>query len=940
METQSDPCEKEMETEKKSEILGKVAAFDKAFRAFNSRKVESLYAAIGDQKIIDLFDSIPFLLSVNQPSLPGFVEYPEMPQGIYRYEAKPRVPAFVRGLFPAANISTGQGIQPFIQMFALMGSGGTIAFSKHSDFDFWVCADESQASPEALRIFKSKFRLIEEWIAEHFNVEVHFFLNDISKVRRNIFDDNSEDNFSGTSLGVLLKEEFFRSSIIIAGKTPFWWVVPAGCSDSEYGEWLLAADGAALVNEYIDLGNLSMIGRDDFLVAALFQLLKSLGSPFKSILKLGLLERYIHSTGTNPFISTIIKKNVHEGKLYTQAVDSYVIMFNQVYNYYAAMIKDSLATELLTICFYLKVDPRLSYTPRNHPEAAQSEKVRNMAAYIAKWEWADSLLAKLDNFENLDIDSVTKLMNDTKKFMLRGYKDILGAIESKKAAHLLSDSELQGISRKIYSHFAIADNKIDNTLSFKNYPPEKLLTIEFVRDKEGREFWLLSKRVIISNSPAKVILYKDNRFVGIIVWLGLNRLFQKDYTRLEMDPGILPADPNYIRELIAQLTTHFTYKRIELHNAYFLKEAFPVVSYIIINPYSKYSKKIDDIIFLYHTSWGETKFDSFKNEIDLAKVFGRILQGALLTRKDYTAAVHLSSSLPYGSTREFDRLTAIIRDMYRFFIDTSDNVRRRYISVIGNKFFLYSNKRVGQEESISATMCESEAQLLYILSNNNGALTSLRIDPGLSELNYLRKILENHKENCIQIYFQQENKYCYFFIMDERGSLFFVRKPAEAFIEYLSRLYVFTLNIVEKVVKNNPRSSLAGQLKQVEIYKLERDLRNSCTISEINPELSKNIVEARKGIVPLTLAVHPLETGEPGYGFTHPDGSFTNPFSRASIRQVIGELRVFMQTNRGYLYYPTDTDLTLIPNKAYKLFTSISFTHKGLFEMLIESGMK
>ncbi len=929
-----------MDDSTRSEIVANINAFRSSFTAFNEFKLNNLYATVGDQRIIDLFDSIPFLLGINQSGLPGYVEGADVPGGIHNYEPRPRVAQFLRSLFPSAVISPPRGAKPFIQMFALMGSGGTIAFSKHSDFDFWVCADESAVSADAVRAFKTKCRLIEDWIAERFNVEVHFFLNDIAKVRRNIFDDDSEDNFSGTSLGILLKEEFFRSSIVICGKLPFWWVVPVGSGDAEYREWLEAIAGSAHQNEFIDLGNLTMIAREDFLVAALFQLLKSLGSPFKSILKLGLLERYIHSTGTNPFISSIIKKNVHEKKLYTQAVDSYVIMFNQVYNYYAAMIKDTLATELLTICFYLKVDPRLSQVPKNQPEAAQSEKIRNLVAYTKKWEWADSLVAKLDNFENLDIDSITKLMNDTKKYLLKGYKDILGAIETYKTANRLSDVQLQGISRKIYSHFAIADNKIDNTLSFKTYPPEKLLSIEFVRDKDSREFWLLSKRVIIGSSPTKVILYKDARFTGIITWLSLNRLFQKDYTRLEMDPGILPVDQNYIREIIAHLTTHFTTKRLELHNRYFLTESFPIISFILINPYSKYSKKIDDIIYLYHTSWGETKFDSYKSEIDLAKVYGRILQGALVTRMDFSTAVHLSSSLPYGSSREFDRLSATIADMYHFFIDREDRVRRRYITMLGNKYFLYTARRSGQEDDIAVTMCESEAQLLYLLSNNNGALTSLRIDPALAGLNYLRTVLDNRKDSCIQIYFQQENKYCYFFITDERGSIFFIRKPAEVFVDYLARLYVFAQSVAEKAVKSNPKSTLAGQLKLVEIYKMERDLRNGCTISEINPELSKNIMESKKNIIPLTLALQPLESGELGYSFSLPDGSVTNAFSRATIRQVTGELRVFMKSNRGYSYYVTDTDLDNVPNKAYRLFTSISFTHKGLFEMLVEAAMK
>ena len=42
------------------------------------------------------------------------------------------------------------------------------------------------------------------------------------------------------------------------------------------------------------------------------------------------------------------------------STDSYVIMFNDVYDYYSTVSKDIHATEILKACFYLKVDPRLS----------------------------------------------------------------------------------------------------------------------------------------------------------------------------------------------------------------------------------------------------------------------------------------------------------------------------------------------------------------------------------------------------------------------------------------------------------------------------------------------------------------------------------------------------------------------------------------------------
>ena len=148
------------------------------------------------------------------------------------------------------------------------------------------------------------------------------------------------------------------------------------------------------------------------------------------------------------------------------------------------------------------------------------------------------VVTRMDNFENWDINAVNNLWNNTKKFILKGYRDILGSIETKKINHRFREEELKGISRKIYSHFSVSENKIDNSLAFRTYPPEKLLTIEINRSKEGREIWTLAKRAIISNTPVKIVIHGESSLIAMIVWIGMNRLYQKDFTRMEIATGL------------------------------------------------------------------------------------------------------------------------------------------------------------------------------------------------------------------------------------------------------------------------------------------------------------------------------------------------------------------------------------------------------------------
>lgn len=924
---------------KREDILERIKGFRENFLTYNNTKLTILHSSITRPEVLGVLEVIPFLLCVNQSGLPGYINYAGMATGIYNYTPSGRAVQFIRAQFPMATVNIPKTPQPFIHMFSLMGSGGTIAYTDHSDFDFWVCIDEKETSLEALRLFKLKCRILEKWIAEKFNVEVHFFLNDITKVKRDVFDEEGDEGLGGTSLGRLLKEEFFRSSILLAGKVPFWWVVPVGIDDAGYERWLEIVRGSPMAQEFVDLGNLYAVSRNDFLVAALFQLLKSLGNPFKSIMKLGLLERYLKSSVESPFISDIVKRNVHGGKLSLDDIDSYLIMFNHLHAYYGSPGTGHETLDLLESCFYLKVDPRLSAhfaSAEDHPPP----KVRKMLTCVKEWGWSESTVRQMDDFENLDIDQVTRLMNETKKFILRGYKSIINSVEASQLSSVLAQKELKGITRKIYSHFSISANKIDNTLSFKSFPKEKLLSIEFIRDRDGKEYWILSKRIIIDNRPSKIILHKEQKLIGIIVWLGLNRLYQKDYTRLEIDPGIHAIDPNFIRDLVADLTLHFSVKKVGLHKRYFLAEPFPVTGYVIINPYTKYSRKIDDIIFVYHNSWDETRIEEYKNEIDLVNVFAEVMKGGVRTELDFDTALRMTSSLPYGSSKDFDRLCGLAREAYSFFAEGGDRVRKRYVTMLGNKFTVFSTRTAAEGETVTGAVYDSEIKMLYSLSYNTGVLNRNGIDRSIPELNYLSTVLAESRENAVHIYFQKAAKYCYFFVTDERNAFFFFRQNIEEFHRYLSRLYFFTENVVNRVTRSNPASPLAKNVNRIAVFQLDRDIKHNVNIVPFNPELDRMILDIKKNLVPMRLTLHSVKDEEFGYRFTLPDGSETELFARNSIVGVMQRYGGAMRKAPGYSHYVTDIDVSSVGNRQCRDFTSFSFTEKNVFELLVEQGMR
>ena len=921
-------------------LIGRIHSNREKFSAYNKVRLDRLYSSFANPKNIELFEALPFLLTANQPGLPGFIPSGKVVAGIHNYAPTNRALNFIRSRFPQAHVGLPKTDKPFIEMLALMGSGGTIAFNSQSDLDFWVCAHEDRCDPEEIVNFRQKCHAVSQWVDENCNLETHFFLNDIGRVKQNIFDEDEEEGFAGSSLGVLLKEEFLRSSIVVAGKIPFWWAVPGDTSDAAYEKWLALANAGGVMDGFVDLGNLHTIPAEEFVGGALFQILKSLGNPFKSIIKLGLLERYLRGSGGSPFISNSIKKNVQAGKLDIDSIDSYVIMFNDVYDYYGTVANDIHATEILKTCFYLKVDPKLSVTEGKNGTAQPAEKVAKMREFVKKWNWMDSGIDRMDNFENWDINAVNNLWNNTKKFILKGYRDILGNIETRKISHRFTDEELKGISRKIYSHFAVSDNKIDNSLTFKTYPPEKLLTIEFNRSREGKELWTLAKRAIVRNAPVKIIIHSEWSLIAMIVWIGMNRLYQKDFTRMEIATGFHQGDPNFLRDLVIDISTHFSIKKVDIHSGYFLRDPFPVVSYAIINPYTKYAKRVEEIIFLYHNSWGETRFERFTNLNDIALLLGRVLSGGASTEMPFDSAFRLRASYPYGASTEFDRLQVLARDAYSYLVEQKSGRRKRYVTMMQNTYFVYSTAKDGGADDIVCKAYDSEIRLLYALSYNTGVDSGLHIDATVPELSYLRIMEENYRNDCIQIYFQTETKYCYFFVSDERGSLVFFRKSADRFLDSLTRLYVFAKNAVKRVAAANASSPLAGSKKPVEIYHLKREANNHCSITELDPDKDRNIMGYEKGVMPFVLSLHLLENGEMGYRFSLPDGGFSEVYSRGNLHTVSRELQTLSESYRGFSFCPTDVNTEHLGMKLYRDTTSLAITEKNRFELLVEQGLK
>jgi len=233
-------------------------------------------------------------------------------------------------------------------------------------------------------------------------------------------------------------------------------------------------------------------------------------------------------------------------------------------------------------------------------------------------------------------------------------------------------------------------------------------------------------------------------------------------------------------------------------------------------------------------------------------------------------------------------------------------------------------------------------KMLYSLSFNYGLKHMIKTDPNVKELNFLKVMLENYEPNCIQIYFESDKKYSYFYVLDETGSLFYYRKPAAVLMEYLTRLHLFARNVAAAVIRQHPESALAYARpeKIIEIFQLEKDQYLNYTVKRLDPEHSIRMEDMQRKSKACNLALSIENSREIYYSITLPDNSYSERFSKKNISEFVMNLKQAVKGSKDYRYYITGTDLSKLQPRYFRYYSSYSFFEKIRVELMIENELK
>ncbi|MBX9607688.1 MAG: class I adenylate cyclase [Gammaproteobacteria bacterium] len=467
----------------------------------------------------DFLEILPLLFHINHPLLPGYVSK-ETPAGINDYGPTEATLRAVRRMCRSFDYDRRQAVRFPIRALYMMGSPGTIAYTRHSDLDMWLCHDPELPAP-AVELLAEKARRIETFAAE-IGLEVHFFVLDAERFRAGETLAMSDES-SGSSQHSLLLDEFYRSSLLVAGLRPLWWRVPSRF-EADYQDYVREAAAARRldVRDYIDFGGLASIPVEEFFGAAVWQLYKSIKSPYKSVLKLLLMEAYAAEYPRITLLSQRYKRNIESEHVSLDSLDPYILMYTKVEEHLMAR-NDPVRLDVLRRSFYIKANLRLS---TRGPLAAEDWRADVLGEMVKAWGWSWEQVSRLDQREAWRIDTAVEERRDLINTLKDSYAMLSQFARNHANDHLISGQDLHVLGRQLYAAFERKPAKIEVvTRGICSHPQEASLSLHEVRTADSSLVWMLFAGTV---RPAEVQfrrpLKRSASAAEILVWCHLNRL--------------------------------------------------------------------------------------------------------------------------------------------------------------------------------------------------------------------------------------------------------------------------------------------------------------------------------------------------------------------------------------------------------------------------------
>ena len=736
----------------------------------------------------DFLDFLPMLFHINHPSLPGYVAK-RTPAGICDYAPSQRALKAAKKYTHRFDYKRRAMPRYDIVSMFLMGSSGTVAYSKKSDFDIWLCHQHG-LSEQALADLQAKATAIEQW-ADGQGLEVHFFLMDPQRFKAGKIVDLSSES-SGSAQYYLLLEEFYRTGLLLAGRYPIWWLVPVEEED-RYDEYVSGLFRRRLVSEgeCVDFGGIPTLPPEEFFGAALWQLFKGIDSPYKSVLKLLLMEVYAAEYPAIDLLCLRFKRSIYDRELDLDHLDPYLMLYRKLEEYLIKRGEEE-RLELVRRCFYFKANPRLSA-----PAPQEYDWRRDlMRSLTNSWGWDEFYLGMMDDRANWTIIQVMKERGVLVRELTYTYQFLSDFARAHAQLVAINQHDLNALGRKLYAAFERKSGKVEivNRGISRNVWVANIIFYA-LRQKSSEGGWaVLAEGVRDGDADNRVALKRTRSLVEAMSWAHFNGVIDGD-SNLKLAGNGVEVESRELREIERSLMKVVPQRMVLETRMGDLAKAVAVVnSTVIVNlgvdpllhhqrdgkhlasnrtdafsyggMYECLVKTFDQILI---TSWKEVITAHYSGIEGILEGISNYVQWMAPSKGEPPPVPVVLCFSSNHKTTIRQRVEQLYSDVINCFYAGTDRLRRCYIFAVEHKYYAL----FVVDDMLQYTRLESLNALMGFLGAGRKSFGKVVIDRYALGDTQLPLMFKLNKAGVIQLFFKDNGGTEEVYVIDERGSLFY-----------------------------------------------------------------------------------------------------------------------------------------------------------------------